>query len=133
MILLYFFYNGTNRLDYQVKRLLRASISTWNGLVVATKSEQAFREELVLLALAVPLAFFLTSDVNRRFVLVASVVLILIVELLNTAVEKLGDRITLDHDEKIGRIKDMASAAVGVSLLLSGAVWLWTSVEWLLY
>ena len=112
-----------------MKRLWRATINSWHGLVAATQSEQAFREELVALAIGVPLAFVLTADVGKRFALIGTLVFILIVELLNTAIEKLSDRITLDHDPTLKRIKDMGSAAIFLSLLLTGAVWLWALVE----
>jgi len=112
-----------------VKRLWRATINSWHGLVAATQSEQAFREELVALAIGVPLAFVLTADAGKRFALIGTLVFILIVELLNTAIEKLSDRITLDHDSALKRIKDMGSAAIFLSLLLAGAVWLWVLVE----
>ena len=112
-----------------VKRLWRATINSWHGLVAATQSEQAFREELVALAIGVPLAFVLTADAGKRFALIGTLVFILIVELLNTAIEKLSDRITLDHDPAFKRIKDMGSAAIFLSLLLAGAVWFWVLVE----
>ena len=112
-----------------VKRLWRATINSWHGLVAATQSEQAFREELVALAIGVPLAFVLTADAGKRFALIGTLVFILIVELLNTAIEKLSDRVTLDHDPALKRIKDMGSAAIFLSLLLAGAVWLWVLVE----
>jgi diacylglycerol kinase (ATP) len=54
----------------------------------------------------------------------------MVVELLNTAIEKLADRVTRDHDAEIGRVKDMGSAAVGVSILLVIAVWLWAFAGW---
>jgi diacylglycerol kinase (ATP) len=112
-----------------VKRLWRATINSWHGLLAATQSEQAFREELVALAIGVPLAFVLTADAGKRFALIGTLIFILIVELLNTAIEKLSDRITLDHDPALKRIKDMGSAAIFLSLLLTGAVWLWVLVE----
>ena len=112
-----------------VKRLWRATINSWHGLVAATQSEQAFREELVALAIGVPLAFFLTANAGERFALIGTLVFILIVELLNTAIEKLSDRVTLDHDPALKRIKDMGSAAIFLSLLPAGAVWLWVLVE----
>lgn len=112
-----------------VKRLWRATINSWHGLVAATQSEKAFREELVALAIGVPLAFFLTADAGERFALIGTLVFILIVELLNTAIEKLSDRVTLDHDPALKCIKDMGSAAIFLSLLPAGAVWLWVLVE----
>ncbi len=110
-------------------RIWRAAINSWNGLVAVTRSEAAFRQELALLVIAIPLAFVLTSDVGRRFMLVGVIVFILIVELLNTAIEKLSDRVTRDNDPVIKDIKDMGSAAVGLSLLAAGAVWIWIAVE----
>jgi diacylglycerol kinase (ATP) len=112
-----------------VKRLWRATINSWHGLAAATQSERAFREELVALAIGIPLAFFLTADAGKRLALIGTLVFILIVELLNTAIENLGDRITRDNDPAIKRIKDMGSAAIFLSLLLAGAVWLWVLVE----
>jgi diacylglycerol kinase (ATP) len=110
-------------------RLWRATINSRNGLIFAIRSEQAVREELFVLLLAVPLACVVGSTVMRRVELVAAVALVLVVELLNTAIEKLSDRLTLDHDPQIGRVKDMGSAAVGVSLLMASAFWLFAIAE----
>jgi len=112
-----------------VKRLWQAAINSWNGLVAVTQSEAAFRQELALLAVGIPLAFFLTTDVGKRFALIGVIVFILIVELLNTAFEKLCDRVTRDNDPAIKRVKDMGSAAIGLSLLAAGIVWLWILIE----
>jgi len=112
-----------------VKRLWRATINSWHGLVAATQSEQAFREELAALVIGVPLAIYLTADTGKRIALIGTLVFILIIELLNTAVEKLGDRITRDDDPAIKRVKDMGSAAILLSLVLAGAVWIWIAAE----
>jgi diacylglycerol kinase (ATP) len=104
-------------------RFWRASINTWNGLTFATRSEQAIREELVALLVSLPLAWFFGTTAIRRVELVAVVLLLLTVELLNTAIEKLADRLTMDQDPQIGRVKDMGSAAVGVTLTIAGLVW----------
>ena len=112
-----------------MERLWQAAINSWNGLVAVTRSEAAFRQELALLAVGVPLAFFLTADVGERFALIGVIVFILIVELLNTAIEKLSDRVTRDNDPAIKHVKDMGSAAVGLSLLAAGAVWLYVLIE----
>jgi diacylglycerol kinase (ATP) len=106
-----------------VLRFWRATINSWNGLVFAARSEQAIREELLALLLALPLAWLIGTTMVRRVELVAVVLLLLAVELLNTAIEKLADRLTTDHDPQIGHVKDMGSAAVGVVLLLIAAVW----------
>ena len=112
-----------------LKRLWQAAINSWNGLVAVTQSEEAFRQEIFVLVFGVPLAFLLTSDVGERFALIGVIVFIMIVELLNTAIEKLCDRVTRDDDPVIKRVKDMGSAAVGLSLLSAAAVWLWILVE----
>jgi diacylglycerol kinase (ATP) len=112
-----------------VKRLWRATLNSWNGLLAAAQSEPAFREELIVLAIGVPLAFFLTADTGKRLALIGTLVFIVIIELLNTAIEKLCDRISRDHDLALKRIKDMGSAAILLSLLLAGAVWLWIVAE----
>jgi diacylglycerol kinase (ATP) len=110
-------------------RLWRATINTRNGLAFAIRSEQAIREELVILALSVPMAWLIGATVMRRVELVATVVFVLVVELLNTAIEKLADRLTMEHDKQIGQVKDMGSAAVGVSILMAGLFWIFALVE----
>ncbi|MBU6463157.1 MAG: diacylglycerol kinase [Bradyrhizobium sp.] len=110
-------------------RFWRATINSRNGLIFATRSEQAIREELVGLLLSIPLAWLAGVTVMRRVELVAAVVLVLIVELLNTAIEKLADRLTTDHDPQIGRVKDMGSAAVGVTLIMAGLFWIFAIAE----
>jgi diacylglycerol kinase (ATP) len=112
-----------------VKRLWRATINSWHGLIAVTRSEAAFREELALLAIGIPLAFFLTNNVGERFALIGTLFFVLIIELLNTAIEKLSDRVTRDPDPAIKRIKDMGSAAILLSLLAAGAAWIWVAVE----
>ncbi len=103
-------------------RFWRATINSRNGLAFAIRSEQAIREELVALALSLPLAWLIGATTMRRIELVVTVALVLVVELLNTAIEKLADRLTTDHDPQIGRVKDMGSAAVGVALRDDGPV-----------
>jgi diacylglycerol kinase (ATP) len=106
-------------------RLWRATINTRNGLAFAIRSEQAVREELI----ALPLAWVIGTTAMRRIELVAAVVMVLVVELLNTAIEKLADRLTTEHDLQIGRVKDMGSAAVGVALVTAGLFWLFSIAE----
>jgi diacylglycerol kinase (ATP) len=108
-----------------MERLWRASINSWNGLIAVTRSEAAFRQELVVLAAAIPLAFLITGDPQARWLLIGSVVMVLVVELLNTAFEKLADRVTRENDREIGVVKDIASAAVGIALVLAAAIWTW--------
>jgi diacylglycerol kinase (ATP) len=110
-------------------RFWRATVNTRNGLAFAIRSEQAVREELAALALALPLAWLVGITAMRRVELIAVVVLVLVVELLNTAIEKLADRLTTELDPQIGRVKDMGSAAVGVALLMAGLFWLFALAE----
>jgi diacylglycerol kinase (ATP) len=110
-------------------RLLRATINTWHGLLAAARSEEAFRQELIALVLAIPLAFLLADAAWKRLALIGVVVFVLVVELLNTAIEKLADRVNLAIDPQIGRVKDMGSAAVGLALLIAGAAWLLALAE----
>ncbi|MCG6203048.1 diacylglycerol kinase [Rhodopseudomonas sp. HC1] len=110
-------------------RVWRATINTWHGLKFAIRSEQAVREELAALVLAVPAAWLIGATPARRVELVAVVALVIVVELLNTAIEKLADRLTTEHDPQIGRVKDMGSAAVGVALAIAGLLWLFALGE----
>jgi diacylglycerol kinase (ATP) len=110
-------------------RLLSATVNTWNGLKAAARSEAAFQQEVVVLVLAVPLAFVVADGAWKRLFLIAVVVFVMVVELLNTAIEKLSDRVSREIDPQIGFVKDMGSAAVGLSLLLAGAVWLLALAE----
>ena len=110
-------------------RLLRATVNTWNGLVAAARGEAAFRQELAALVLAAPFAFLITGEAWRRLALIAVVVLVLVVELLNTAVEKLADRVSRAHEPQIGELKDMGSAAVGLTLIVAGLTWLLAFAE----
>ena len=105
-------------------RWLRATVNTWNGLKAAARTDAAIREELVALALAVPLTFVVASDNWKRLLLVLVVLLILIVELLNTGIEKLADVVSKGTHPAIKDIKDMGSAAVAISLVIAGLVWL---------
>ena len=109
----------------------RATLNSWAGLKAAARSEAAFREELIALAVSVPLAFFITPLAWKRLVLIGVILLLLVVELLNTAIEKLSDHVTPAQHPDIGRIKDMASAAVGVALAVAGSTWLLAIAEWL--
>jgi diacylglycerol kinase (ATP) len=84
---------------------------------------------VVALLLAIPLSFVVGATMMRRLELVAVVLLLLLVELLNTAIEKLADRLTTEHDLQIGRVKDMGSAAVGVALIMAGLFWLFAIAE----
>ena len=110
-------------------RIWKATINSRNGLAFAFRSEQAVREEIFALLLSVPLAWFVGATAMRAVELVCAVAFVLTVELLNTAIEKLADRLTMDHDKQIGQVKDMGSAAVGLALLIAGITWLLALAE----
>jgi diacylglycerol kinase (ATP) len=110
-------------------RLYRATINTWNGLKAAARTEAAFRQEIAVLLVSIPLAFVVGQSAWVRLALVGAVVLVMVVELLNTAIEKLADRVSRHFDVQIGTVKDIGSAAVGLALLLAGAVWLLALAE----
>ena len=113
-----------------MKRWWAAIANSWNGIVACARSEAAFREEIVALVLAIPAAMLLASDPWKRALLLAPVVLLLVIELLNTAIEKLCDRISAEFDPAIGRVKDMGSAAICVTLIATLALWLFAVVEY---
>ena len=110
-------------------RMWRATLNSWRGLIAAAKSEQAFREELLALIIAVPLAFVVAAEAWKRLALIGVIFLLMAVELLNTAIEKLSDHVTPARHPDIGRIKDIASAAVGVALAIAGLTWLLAIAE----
>ena len=83
----------------------------------------------IVLIIAVPLAFIVSETAWKRLLLIGVVLLLLVVELLNTAIEKLADRVNLAIDPQIGRVKDMGSAAVGLALLIAAMAWLLALAE----
>jgi diacylglycerol kinase (ATP) len=105
-------------------RLLRAFASSWNGLRGAYREEAAFRQELAFAVIVIPLGLWLGRGAIERALLVAPVFLILIVELLNSAIEATVDRIGYERHALAGLAKDIGSAAVMMSFMLLIAVWL---------
>ena len=106
-----------------VVRIVHAFFNSCAGLADAWRNESAFRQEILLAAILIPAAFFITPNAVERALLVATVLLVIIVELLNTGVEAAIDRISFDHHSLSKRAKDIGSAAVFVALLLLAAVW----------
>lgn len=104
-------------------RLLRAFDSSWKGLRGAWREEAAFRQELVLAFLAVPLGLWLGHNGVERALLVAPVLLVLVVELLNSAIEATVDRIGFERHELAGLAKDIGSAAVLLAFVMLAVVW----------
>ncbi|NYT79967.1 diacylglycerol kinase [Alcaligenaceae bacterium] len=104
-------------------RLLNALRYSAKGLYAAFRHEAAFRQELLAACVLVPAAIFLARSVVEALLLVGVLVFVLIVELVNSALEALADTITLDHHPLIGRAKDLGSAAVLLAILFATAVW----------
>jgi diacylglycerol kinase (ATP) len=106
-----------------IARIIQAFFNSLAGLAGAWRHESAFRQEILLASILVPAAFFLPVTAVERALLIGVVLLVLIVELLNSSVEAAIDRISFDHHSLSKRAKDIGSAAVFVSLVLAGVVW----------
>jgi diacylglycerol kinase (ATP) len=106
-----------------IRRIWNAALYSTAGLRVAWKHEAAFRQELVLCLVMVPVAFRVGDNAVERSLLVGTCLLVLVVELLNSAIESVVDRIGPDRHELSGRAKDMGSAAVFISLWLTVICW----------
>jgi diacylglycerol kinase (ATP) len=107
-----------------LRRVWNAFLYSLAGLSAAFRHEDAFRQEVFLAAILVPAAFFLPASGTGKALMVASVLLVLIVELLNSAVEAAVDRISLENHRLAKRAKDIGSAAVFISLVTVSVVWL---------
>jgi len=106
-----------------LKRVWNAMFYSFAGLRSAWKHEDAFRQESLLALVMVPLAFLLASSNVARALMIASVLLVLIVELVNSAIEATVDRISLENHKLAKRAKDIGSAAVFISLLNVVVIW----------
>ena len=104
-------------------RILRATGFSAQGIVSAWKNEAAFRQELLLVVVLLPVAVWLGQTALERAVLIGCLFIVLIVELINSAIEAAIDRHGDEIHELSGRAKDMGSAAVLISLLLVAVVW----------
>jgi diacylglycerol kinase (ATP) len=107
-----------------MKRLYSATLNSLRGLGYCLRHEAAVREEATLLALAVPLGIFVAPSAGWYVAMIGSLLVLLAVELLNTAVEKLADYVTRERHVEIRKIKDFGSAAVFCLLCLAGLIWL---------
>ncbi|AHG19850.1 diacylglycerol kinase [Chania multitudinisentens RB-25] len=109
-------------------RIIKAVGYSYKGLTAAWRNEAAFRQELVALIVAIILAIWLDVGAIARILLIGSVLLVMIVEILNSAIEAIVDRVGTDYHELSGRAKDMGSAAVSLTIIL--ALFVWGSVLW---
>ncbi len=107
-----------------ITRLINAFGYSMEGLKAAYKNEDAFRQEVRMALVLIPLAIYLGKTNIERAIMIACVLLVVIVELLNSSVEATVDRISLDHHLLAKRAKDIGSAAVLISLVNMAVVWL---------
>lgn len=106
-----------------LKRILFAGYYSYKGLKHSAIHESAFRQELIAAIILIPFTFWLDISKVERLLLISTVFLVMIVELLNTSIEAVVDRISVEHHELSGLAKDLGSAAVLVSLLVFAIVW----------
>ena len=107
-----------------IRRIVSATRNSFAGLAQAVRHEDAFRQELILAAILLPIAFLMDVTSVEKILLAGSVLLVLIVELLNSAIEATVDRISFDNHHLAKRAKDIGSAAVLLSLANAALVWL---------
>ena len=112
-------FKGKTGLD----RIIQACFNSLAGLADAWRNESAFRQEILIAVVLVPIACIAPVSAVERALLIGSVLLVMIVELLNTSVEAAIDRISFDHHSLSKRAKDIGSAAVFMSLVLLAVVW----------
>ena len=107
-----------------IRRILRATRYSWQGLRAAWRAQAALRYEFCVLFLAIPLAVWLGRTAVERALLIGSWLAVVVIELINSAIETVVDRIGSDLHELSGRAKDLGSAAVFGSIVLAATVWL---------
>ena len=106
-----------------IKRILNAFVFSWQGFKAAFNYEEAFRQEVFILLIAVPLALWLGGTGIEKALMIGSVLILMIVELLNSAIEAVVDRAGSEWNELAGRAKDMGSAAVLLAIVNVILVW----------
>ncbi len=106
-----------------LRRLINATGYTMSGFKAAWKSEEAFRQEIILAAIMIPAGLWLGTTAVQKALLAGTCLVVIITELLNSAIEAVVDRIGPENHELSGRAKDMGSAAVFVSLCVTVLVW----------
>ncbi|WP_108508673.1 diacylglycerol kinase [Polynucleobacter acidiphobus] len=104
-------------------RAIHAAKNSWHGLIFAFKEESAFRQELVLLVVLSPIALFLPVGLVEKALMICSLIMVLVIELLNSSVEAAIDRISFEHHDLSKRAKDFGSAAVMLALLIAFVIW----------
>jgi diacylglycerol kinase (ATP) len=118
-----------NAVITELKRIARASVYSLSGLRAAWRGEAAFRTECIALVLALPLAAWLASTLWHFVAMIGSMLLVLVVEILNSAIEATVDRIGPERHALSARAKDLGSAAVMVATALSLMIWIAVIVD----
>jgi len=111
-----------------ISRIIAAAAYSWKGLCAAFKNEAAFRQELLLLLILTPVALWLGDGGIEYALLIGGLFLVLMVELINSAIEAVVDRIGSEQHELSGRAKDIGSAAVFVALVNAALIWFFVLV-----
>ena len=114
-----------------MERLKRATFNSISGFRYALRNEESFRQEASLFVVCLILGFFIAPSAGWYVAMIGSIIVILMTELLNTAIERLADHVTPEFHPQIGAIKDAGSAAVFCALLLAGTIWLTAFAYWL--
>ena len=112
-----------------MQRILNAFRNSWNGLMHAARHEAAFREEALLFLISIPVAAMLADGIFVFLALTGAMVLLMVVELLNAGIEAVCDGLSQDYMEEIKITKDCGSAAVLLSFVLAGAIWIFVILE----
>jgi diacylglycerol kinase (ATP) len=107
-----------------LQRLIDATAYSAKGILACWRNEAAFRQEVILLLVLLPISFFVARSIEQWLLLMTPLLLLLIVELLNSAIESVVDRIGSEPHDLSGRAKDMGSAAVLLCLVMTGLSWL---------
>ena len=105
-------------------RIWRAFFYSLEGFAAALKYEHAFRQELILCLVLLPFAIFLQLELVEKIILVITLLFVLVVELLNSAIEAIVDRVSLENNELSKRAKDLGSAAVFLSVVVTAIAWI---------
>jgi diacylglycerol kinase (ATP) len=112
-----------------IERIYNAARYSVAGIKATFRTEAAFRQELFLCVILIPLAFWVGTTAVERALLIASCLLVLVTELLNSSIEAVVDRIGAERNELSGKAKDIGSAAVFISLCTAGIIWVLIGYE----
>jgi diacylglycerol kinase (ATP) len=107
-----------------IQRIILASLNSFSAFKWLYQNESAFRQELLLLFIAMPISFIFDISAKEQVSLILAVLFILFTEIINTAIETVVDRVSLDIHPLSGLAKDLGSAAVFISLIVASSIWL---------